>query len=191
MSGLPAEQGGSQSSGPFGPEVCAFVFKLNPGGDALGFSTYLCNNSMGAGDRSRPRREHRCLCRRRTQRQRQHVPIVGGLPPDQGGGAFGGTEGFVAKLDESAPLLSLRLARYQIDETGGSVSVEIERVGTLSTAVSVEFATSDGTATAPADYTSTSGTLSWGPSDGEAKTIPHPDQRGQRCRRRRSLHGRS
>src|SRR5207244_3305810 len=52
---------------------------------------------------------------------------------------------------------------YSASETDGSVVITIVRDGDPSVPVSVDYATSDGTATAGSDYTATSGTASFEP----------------------------
>jgi len=52
-------------------------------------------------------------------------------------------------------------ATYSSDEMNGSVLTEVKRTGGSAGPVSVTFATSNGTATAPADYTANSGTLNF------------------------------
>ncbi|MEN8221296.1 MAG: Calx-beta domain-containing protein [Pseudomonadota bacterium] len=54
---------------------------------------------------------------------------------------------------------------YTVAENGGQTIITVTRTGNSDGAVSVEYATSDDTATAPDDYTETSGTLNW--SDGD------------------------
>jgi hypothetical protein len=71
-------------------------------------------------------------------------------------------------------------ARYNVKEgaAGGYVRVTVQRVkhmGTLtSRAVSVHYATADGTAVAPGDYTAKSGDLSWPAGDMTARYIDIP-----------------
>lgn len=57
-------------------------------------------------------------------------------------------------------------------EEAGSVSLLVGRINGSDGAVSVHYATSDGTATAGSDYTATSGTLSWGDASTKTITIP-------------------
>jgi hypothetical protein len=56
---------------------------------------------------------------------------------------------------------SLDAATYSINETGGSITVTVNRTGGSGGAVSVQYAASNGTATAGTDYTATSGTLTF------------------------------
>jgi hypothetical protein len=62
-------------------------------------------------------------------------------------------------------------ASYSVNEDGGNATITIKRTGGSDGAVSVQYATSDGTATGSADYTTTSGTLSWADGDGADKTF--------------------
>ena len=63
---------------------------------------------------------------------------------------------------------------YNVSEGSGSAVITIDRNGGTVGAVSVDYATSDGTAVAGSDYTATSGTLSWADGDGNSKTISVP-----------------
>ncbi|OGK02994.1 MAG: hypothetical protein A2519_06525 [Candidatus Raymondbacteria bacterium RIFOXYD12_FULL_49_13] len=68
--------------------------------------------------------------------------------------------------------------RYRVMESGGSfqpnlspVTIAVQRVGGSVGAVSVNYATGNGTATAGSDYTAVSGTLSWADGDTVSKTF--------------------
>jgi Calx-beta domain len=63
--------------------------------------------------------------------------------------------------------IGLELEREQIPvfESNTTLPVKVTRTGDDSTAVSVDYATSDGTATAGSDYTATSGTLTFAPGE--------------------------
>ncbi len=73
----------------------------------------------------------------------------------------------------SSPPGSLQFgaATYQVAESAGSLQIPVRRVGGDGGAVSVSYATSNGTATAGADYTSTSGVLSWATGDAGDKFV--------------------
>ncbi|UCE40702.1 MAG: hypothetical protein JSV17_14830, partial [Candidatus Aminicenantes bacterium] len=60
---------------------------------------------------------------------------------------------------------------YTNGETGTKI-ITVTLTGTSVSTVSVDYATSDGTATAPGDYTSTSGTLTWDPGIEGDRTFP-------------------
>ena len=72
--------------------------------------------------------------------------------------------GQVGDLDESPGTLRLVDAALQGVE-GGEATVRVQRLGGRAGAVSVSFATADGSATAGTDYTAAAGSLSW--ADGE------------------------
>jgi hypothetical protein len=59
-------------------------------------------------------------------------------------------------------------------ENIGYAAVKVNRMCNPAGAVSVSYATSPGTAVAPADYTTTSGTLTWDDGDASTKTIQVP-----------------
>jgi uncharacterized delta-60 repeat protein len=85
------------------------------------------------------------------------------------GGDFGfynGTSrGHVARLQSSPSLISFSAATYPVSENAVTAIITVNRTGGSFGAVAVNYATSDGTATAGVDYNSTSGTLSF--ADGE------------------------
>src|SRR6185436_16978960 len=58
-----------------------------------------------------------------------------------------------------------------IGEAGGSVSLNVSRSGSASGAVSVDYATTSGSATSDIDFASASGTLNWADGDTADKTI--------------------
>lgn len=65
----------------------------------------------------------------------------------------------------SAGTLQFSASTYSVAENGSSVTITVTRAGGSAGAVGVTYATSNGTATATADYTAATNTLSW--SDGE------------------------
>lgn len=96
------------------------------------------------------------------------------LPLSAGGAQAtnaGGEDAFVmrvgADLAAGGPPGALQFAVTSTDvgEAGGPVQVDVTRVGGTGGPISVQYATANGTATGGADFTATSGTLSW--ADGE------------------------
>lgn len=84
-----------------------------------------------------------------------------------GGGAASGTGGYaggsgvvIIRIDITS-YLQLSSATYTASEKDGTVLVTVNRTGGTSGSVTVNYATSDGTATAGSDYTATSGTLTF------------------------------
>ncbi|MEN8219915.1 MAG: S8 family serine peptidase [Pseudomonadota bacterium] len=67
--------------------------------------------------------------------------------------------------------LQFSSATYNIAENGEQITISVIRTDSSDGAVSVEYATSDDTATSPGDYTETSGTLNWGDGDDAEKTL--------------------
>jgi hypothetical protein len=61
-----------------------------------------------------------------------------------------------------------------VSETAASATISVSRMGNSAGAVSVSYATSDGTAKAGLDYTAASGILNWADGDLSAKTITVP-----------------
>jgi len=70
--------------------------------------------------------------------------------------------------------LAFALANPSVSEGAGSVLVGVTRTGGAQGAVSVQYATSNGSATSGSDYTPASGTLNWPNGDGAAKSFPVP-----------------
>lgn len=60
---------------------------------------------------------------------------------------------------------------YQELENGGAVTVQVQRLLDSAGAISVDYATSNGTATAGSDYVATSGTLNWADGDTSEKSF--------------------
>lgn len=71
------------------------------------------------------------------------------------------------------PIVQFSSATYSVGEAGGAASITVTRAGDASGATSINYATSNGTATAGTDYTATPGTLNF--AAGEAsKTFSVP-----------------
>ncbi|MEN8219058.1 MAG: Calx-beta domain-containing protein [Pseudomonadota bacterium] len=81
-------------------------------------------------------------------------------------------------VDTSVPTgpgtLQFSSANYSVNENGGSVTITVNRVGGSSGPISVNYTSSDGTATAGSDYTQTIGTLNWNDGDSSEKTFTVP-----------------
>jgi hypothetical protein len=67
--------------------------------------------------------------------------------------------------------LQFSLSNYSVNEAASTATIAVTRSGGTSGAVSVDYATSDGTATAGADYTAAVGTLTWSDGESGAKTF--------------------
>lgn len=74
--------------------------------------------------------------------------------------------------DDSAGALQFSSGAYTVSEAVGSAIIGVNRTGGTIGIVGVSFATSNGTAVAPSDYTATSGTLQWANGEGGPKTFP-------------------
>ena len=62
-------------------------------------------------------------------------------------------------------------ASYSANENGGTATITVQRIDGDDGAVSVQFAATAGTATAGADFTATSGALSWADNDDNSKSF--------------------
>jgi hypothetical protein len=80
---------------------------------------------------------------------------LGQIPPTYGYGYGGSTVEFA-------------YGEYYIAEDAGSVTIRVTLSAPSSQTVTVDYSTSDGTATAPTDYQSASGTLTFSPGQTSA-----------------------
>lgn len=71
----------------------------------------------------------------------------------------------------SSVTLQFSASNYSVGEKGGSATITVTRTGGNAGAVSVQYSTLDGTATAGSDYTAASGTLNWADGDAASKTF--------------------
>ncbi|MDB6014650.1 MAG: Calx-beta domain protein [Gammaproteobacteria bacterium] len=67
--------------------------------------------------------------------------------------------------------LELSASTYTVSQNAGTVTVTANRTGGTSGAVSVAYATTNGTAVSGTDFTAASGTLKWADGDAAAKTF--------------------
>jgi choice-of-anchor B domain-containing protein len=77
-------------------------------------------------------------------------------------------------LGQSAGRLGFAAQAVSAFESAGSATVRVQRSLGFAGAVSIQYATSDGTAMAGADYTAANGTLNWGDGDFSDKTFTIP-----------------
>ncbi|MFA6169166.1 MAG: Calx-beta domain-containing protein [Candidatus Margulisiibacteriota bacterium] len=71
----------------------------------------------------------------------------------------------------SAGALQFSAATYTVAENVATIAINVTRTGGSGGVVSVQYATSNGTATSGSDYTSASGTLNWASGDSAVKTF--------------------
>ena len=87
---------------------------------------------------------------------------------------FSGSASTQITVTPGSPTLSIQFATYTVGEALGQVAVSVTRTVSSTGAVSVDYATVDGTAFAGTDYGSTSGTLSWASGVTTPKTVVIP-----------------
>lgn len=75
-----------------------------------------------------------------------------------------------ALIEITTSHLQFSQATYSVGKTAGSATITVNRVGNSTGTVTVDYATSDGTAKSGEDYTAATGTLTWQPGD----TAPKP-----------------
>ncbi len=76
--------------------------------------------------------------------------------------------------NDEAAILEFWTPTFTGEERYGTATIYVQRTGGSGGAVSVQYATSNGTATAGSDYTTTTGTLSWGDGDTGSKSFTVP-----------------
>ncbi len=76
--------------------------------------------------------------------------------------------------DTPVNTLEFQSATFSRAEGGGTATITVTRTGGNTGAVSVQYATSDGTATDGLDYTAASGTLNWASGDSTPQTFTVP-----------------
>ena len=174
FTGVPAEHGGGRESIRFSFELS---FSENP---KLSYITLRDHSFTVTGGDVK-------TAKRKTRGSNQHWTIT--VEPDGWGdvslilpgGRACGTEGAICTADDKVLAntagavvpgpLALSVADARIDEAPGAVlafEVTLNRAATGT--VTVDYATADGTATAGADYTATSGKLTFDPGE-TAKTV--------------------
>ncbi len=70
--------------------------------------------------------------------------------------------------------LQIAASTYTVAQSAGSLPITVNRTGGSNGAITVAYATANGTATAGTTYTATSGTLQWASGDASSKTITVP-----------------
>jgi len=94
------------------------------------------------------------------------------------GAALGSPSSAIATItgDAVAAVGSLQLSAssYGVGQAAGTLSVTVNRTGGSSGAVSVTYATANGTAVAGTDFTASSGTLNWASGDSASKSFSVP-----------------
>ncbi len=80
----------------------------------------------------------------------------------------------IGSVEGAAGTVQFALAADTVAEEAGTISLLVNRTGGSDGAVSVDYATTPGTATAASDYTTTTGTLNWASGDVAPKTITVP-----------------
>jgi hypothetical protein len=88
--------------------------------------------------------------------------------------ACGGGSAVGISSTQAAGGLALNTASVTVPVTTPTVSLSVNRESGTKGAVTASYSTSNGTASAGTDYTSTSGTLSWADGDATAKTLSVP-----------------
>lgn len=77
----------------------------------------------------------------------------------------------IGSVEVAASTIQLSASAYAVNENGVTVTITATRTGSTSGAVAVDFFTSPGTATSPADFLAALGTLTWEDGDGAPKSF--------------------
>lgn len=84
------------------------------------------------------------------------------------------TTAFVSAPAGPAPLLQFELANYQVSESGAMITLRVTRDENALDAVSVDYATRNGSAVSNADFTTATGTINFADGDQTTKIISVP-----------------
>lgn len=90
-----------------------------------------------------------------------------------GSGGSGVNEYLDIRIDQDNRVYPLQAA-YDVDESAGSVQIQLARSGEPNETTVIEVSTEDGSATAPSDYTAKTQTITWEGTDREVKTFDVP-----------------
>lgn len=83
-----------------------------------------------------------------------------------GGASLGSVSNAVLTIiDSGTPVVQFATPTNSVSETNGTATITLIRTGGTNVAVTVDFATTNGTATALSDYTSTNGTVTFNPGE--------------------------
>lgn len=89
------------------------------------------------------------------------------------GGASTGSKS-APSASQVASAVSMSASTYSVSQSAGSATVTVTRSGLSTSAASVSYQTSNGSAVAGSDYSQESGTLQWSAGDATPKTISVP-----------------
>jgi Calx-beta domain-containing protein/parallel beta helix pectate lyase-like protein/polymorphic membrane protein len=93
-------------------------------------------------------------------------------PVDQRGVTRPVGAGFdIGAVEVNPGTVQLAASTASVNESAGTITITVTRAGGSDNAVSVSYATADGTAMAPGDYLSAMGTLNWADQDTANKTF--------------------
>ncbi len=94
------------------------------------------------------------------------------------GAVLGNAQATITLLNDdvagSTGTVQFSSSAFSVAENVGDATITVTRTGGAAGAASVNYATSNGTATSPADYTAVNGTLNWADGDAAPKTFNIP-----------------
>jgi photosystem II stability/assembly factor-like uncharacterized protein len=92
-------------------------------------------------------------------------PTVNAVQPAPGGSSR--TDAFISKIGEPPPppVIQFSAASYDVNEADNYATITVQRSGSTANALTVDYATGDGTARQRTDYTLSSGTLTVAPNE--------------------------
>ena len=145
-----------------GGRTDVFVTKFNAAGTGLIHSTYLGGNESEFGTALAVDAQGNTYVVGYTQSP--NFPTRNAFQDTFANSGDENFDAFVTKIFEPA-VLQFSVGTYSVGEGAGSVAVTVTREGNPSSAVAVDFATSDATASSRSDYNAALGTLSFAPGE--------------------------
>lgn len=158
----PATDGSAPSSNPSNT-TNVFVTKFAPDGNSLVYSTYLsgaASNDQATGI-AVDSAGNAYVC---GYTNSSDFITVNPLQTAHSNIADS-SDAFVTKISSSAGTVQFDASSYRITENKGTLVVNVTRTGGSDGTISVDYATADGTATSPSNYTAVSGTLKFIPGE--------------------------
>ncbi|MEA2203887.1 MAG: hypothetical protein QOE77_663 [Blastocatellia bacterium] len=156
----------NSTQGTFAGLVDIFLTKLNANGSALTYSTYFGGGGNDTALAIAVDSANSMYLAGRTTST--NYPTLNPIQGTNGGGQ----DAFVTKISDPPPgSVQFSQAIFSVTEDVTEVRITLTRTGDVSSAATVDYVTSDGTALQRTDYTIGAGTVRWAAGDGSSKSF--------------------